>query len=137
MRTSCQAAFRDAHYIPLPRKNSTQRRDRSSTKVGKFVRSDGVLEREYTLAVEQLLSFERKGHILLRSFLPQTSVEQLHTAIQPLVQQRELAALQHRVRVLCPGVNAQSLRSSAAAVSVLQRQAEDAVGFLQFFNLHR
>ena len=53
------------------------------------------------------------------------------------VHKQKLEALKHRVRVLCPGINAQELTSAAAALEVLQERGTEPVGFLQFFNIWR
>lgn len=50
---------------------------------------------------------------------------------------RRLDSLRHRVRVLCPSVEANEITTEAEARAALQKNASDPLGFLQFFNLHR
>lgn len=49
---------------------------------------------------------------------------------------QEVAALKHRVRVLCPAVDASAVRTAAEARTLLRNAATEEVGFLQFFNSH-
>jgi hypothetical protein len=64
-------------------------------------------------------------------------VEQIHKAILPALEARELEALQQRIRVLCPGVDPYSVNNKATAHTILAQKSEEPLGFLQFFNLSR
>ena len=88
------------------------------------------------LTADQLLSFERKGHIQLRDLLPAEVVQQLAHTLQAVIEQRQPEALLHRVRVLCGHREAQACHSTEDAKAALRR-ARAEVGFLQFFNLWR
>jgi hypothetical protein len=50
-----------------------------------------------------------------------------------ITSRKKLAALQQRVRVLCPGTR-EAPQTEAAALKLLHTRGTDAVGFLQFFN---
>ncbi len=54
-----------------------------------------------------------------------------------MVEQRSLEAMQHRVRVLCPGVQPERISSLEEAAAVLESRGEEPVGFLKFFNSWR
>lgn len=41
------------------------------------------------------------------------------------------------MRVLCPGADPASVSSAEQALRLIERRGTDALGFLQFFNLHR
>ena len=82
------------------------------------------------------LGFERHGHCVIRQSLPAESVQQLKRTVQEHAADKELTALQHRVRVLVSPKAAASCRDMADAKRLLA-QHRVSVGFLQFFNLHR
>ncbi|CAG9466696.1 unnamed protein product [Pedinophyceae sp. YPF-701] len=84
-----------------------------------------------------LLKYERRGHVTTRQLLPGKAVDTLRIEANKAVDTRELEALRQRVRVLCPSVDPQGIKSAEAAFQILADHGDDEVGFLQFFNLHR
>ena len=53
------------------------------------------------------------------------------------VESRELEALKHRVRVLCPDSRPDQLLTTQAALVELERKGTEPIGFLQTFNTWR
>ena len=53
------------------------------------------------------------------------------------VESRELEALKHRVRVLCPDSHPDQLLTKQAALVELDRRSTEPIGFLQTFNIWR
>ena len=82
------------------------------------------------------LEFERQGHCVIRQSLPAENVQQLKRIVQEHAADKELTALQHRLRVLVSPKAAVTCRDKADAKRLLA-QHRVSVGFLQFFNLHR
>eukprot|EP00884_Botryococcus_braunii_P007716 jgi/Botrbrau1/16946/Bobra.49_2s0012.1 len=89
------------------------------------------------LGVQQLLSFERKGWLSVRQLFSREEVEHIHKAILPALEERELEALQQRIRVLCPGVDPYAVNCKESAHSILAQKSVEPLGFLQFFNLNK
>jgi hypothetical protein len=89
------------------------------------------------LSDAQLLRYEREGWLATRSLLRPADVAAAATAVDAAVTAGRLAALRQRVRVLCPGVDPAAIADEAAALRALRRRGTDAIGFLQFFHLHR
>ncbi|PNH02541.1 hypothetical protein TSOC_011470, partial [Tetrabaena socialis] len=90
-----------------------------------------------TLSDSVLLRYERDGFVVTRRLLAMEGVTALRASCEYESQARRLESLRHRVRVLCPGVDAAGLTSEAEARAALKRHATDELGFLQVFNLHR
>jgi len=90
-----------------------------------------------SLTDSQLLRWERDGFIVTRRCLPAAAVLELKPEIESAIQEQKLAALRHRVRVLCPGVDPGSIKSTTEALRTIQRKGSDDLGFLQFFHMHR
>eukprot|EP00877_Chromochloris_zofingiensis_P011917 jgi/Chrzof1/697/Cz01g25070.t1 len=95
------------------------------------------LATETKLQLQQLLTFERQGFCITRGLLSQDCMLELQQAVAASLDQKRLAALKQRVRVLCPGVKPSSIKNEAQAMAALARHGTDEVGFLQFFHLHR
>ncbi|KAK9800783.1 hypothetical protein WJX73_002660 [Symbiochloris irregularis] len=89
-----------------------------------------------SLSTEEVLSFERKGHIQLNGLLTAPEVHQLAKHVDQAISKRQLEALRHRVRVLVSEHEAKACRTVEDAKAALRR-AHAEVGFLQFFNLWR
>lgn len=64
-------------------------------------------------------------------------VEHIHKAILPALEERELEALQQRIRVHFPGVDPCAITNKDMAHAMLAEDSEKRVGSLQFFNLNR
>ena len=112
---------------------------RAEPRAGAAVPSPAVFRQARTPAKVPLktqLAFERQGHCVLSNSLPADQLQHLKRLVQAHVSSGELAALQHRVRVLVSPKAAASCKSKADAKRLLA-QHQAAVGFLQFFNLHR
>ncbi|KAG2450445.1 hypothetical protein HYH02_004947 [Chlamydomonas schloesseri] len=90
-----------------------------------------------SLSDSVLLRYERDGFVVTRNLLSPDAVLQLRNDCEAEVNMRRLDSLRHRVRVLCPGVDANEITTEAEARAALQKGASDPLGFLQFFNLHR
>lgn len=73
----------------------------------------------------------------LKMFAVPLQIEHIHTAVLPILEARELEALQQRIRVLCPGVDPCVARTQEAALNILAQHSEEPLGFLQFFNLNK
>jgi hypothetical protein len=90
-----------------------------------------------SVSYQQQLQFERKGHCVLPALLDPGDVERLRVDVEAAVAAGRLQALRHRLRVLCPGIDPATVTSEVAAQRLLENEASDELGFLQFFNLHR
>ncbi|KXZ56249.1 hypothetical protein GPECTOR_1g217 [Gonium pectorale] len=84
-----------------------------------------------------LLRYEREGFVQTPRLLQPEQMSSLRASCEQLVASRRLDSLRHRIRVLCPGVDPDSVTSEAEARAALEDHATDDLGFLQFFNLHR
>ncbi|KAG2486954.1 hypothetical protein HYH03_014451 [Edaphochlamys debaryana] len=84
-----------------------------------------------------MLRFERDGFVVTRSLLSGGTIDSLRHACEGEVAGRKLESLRHRIRVLCPNIDPNSIHDEAEAREVLDELATDELGFLQFFNLHR
>eukprot|EP00897_Mesotaenium_endlicherianum_P006358 jgi/Mesen1/5750/ME000292S04829 len=89
------------------------------------------------IPLQKQLQFERKGHACLRGLLPADELEALAGAIRAAAEEQLLESYRHRVAVLCPREDPQSVKSVAHAQQLLQGKGVEPVGFLQMFNLHR
>lgn len=114
------------------------------------------------LSDRELVAYERKGHFVTKALLHHSDVDEVkqvtaadryrshpppsclerhqRLALQVLegvIERRSLDALRHRVRVLCPGVQPEQIRSQEEAAAVLESRGIEPVGFLQFFNTWR
>lgn len=89
------------------------------------------------IPAQQLLQYERNGYAVVKGLLQQQSITATKAAVQEAVEKDKLKSLRHRIRVLCPDVDPQSVKDVAQAKKVLKRKGTDSVGFLQFFHLHR
>ncbi|EFJ47584.1 hypothetical protein VOLCADRAFT_91857 [Volvox carteri f. nagariensis] len=96
-----------------------------------------ALRHRTTLSDSVLLRYERDGFVVTRRLLQPEHLAALRAACEVEVSARRLESFRHRVRVLCPGVDPATLTSEAEVEQALQNHATDALGFLQFFNLHR
>lgn len=48
------------------------------------------------ISAEQVLNFERNGHVTVRRLIGQSAIESLHTATQKIIVDGEMEALRHR-----------------------------------------
>ena len=79
-----------------------------------------------------------RGHVRIRRRpLPGRGARPTVSDLIRETKARQLDAYRHRISVLCPGVDADTVASEAEALDVLARGSEEEVGFLQTFNLHR
>ena len=94
-------------------------------------------EGDRDVSLQELLAYERKGHVCIRGVLSQDEARPMVSDLIRETKARQLDAYRHRISVLCPGVDADAVASEAEALDVLARGSEEEVGFLQTFNLHR
>lgn len=75
-----------------------------------------------SLATEQLLRFERQGHISVPQLFDRDEMTALAGSVTEAAKRERLNAYRHRVAVLCPGVDPFSLHSIADAEAVIRQQ---------------
>lgn len=80
------------------------------------------IEQQRQLGSEQLLQFERDGHVCVPALFDGDEMAALASAVTDAARREKLNAYRHRVAVLCPGVDPFSLRSIADAEAVIRQQ---------------
>ncbi|KAG0615216.1 hypothetical protein M758_5G024000 [Ceratodon purpureus] len=125
---SCSLGRRDGVGVMQP-KRQVGLRDGGKKEVKREVQE--------RLGSEQLLKFEREGHVCVRGLFDEEEMGALAAAVSGGASREKLNAYRHRVAVLCPGVDPFSLHSVAEAEAVIRQQGTDELGFLQCFNLHQ
>lgn len=88
-------------------------------------------------SVQQLLDFERQGHLCARAFLNPQELSSLEACVTEAAESQKLNAYRHRVAVLCPGVDPFSVTTIQEAQNIIRLKGTDELGFLQTFNLHQ
>ena len=97
-----------------------------------------VFDGERVVTPQECLHYERNGHVCIRKAIDDAfACNPMVRALTTEIMSRRLEAYQHRVAVLCPGVNARDIQSVDDAKSALKKHSQEDVGFLQTFNLHR
>ncbi len=89
------------------------------------------------LSDAELLRFERDGHLSTPGLLPTSDVAALRDHLAPVTERQRLSALRHRVRVLCPGVQAAPPATEQQALRLLRQHGVDELGFIQVFHTWR
>ena len=112
------------------RQPNLRREKKSERSVGAAQELSGKLRQ---LGTEQVLQFEREGHVCVRGLFDGEEMGVLGAAVSGAADREKLNAYRHRVAVLCPGVDPFSLHSIAEAEVVIRQQV---VGdFLQLFTV--
>jgi hypothetical protein len=88
-------------------------------------------------SVQQLLDFERQGHLCARAFFNPQELSSLEACVTEAAESQKLNAYRHRVAVLCPGVDPFSVKTIQEAQNIIRLKGTDELGFLQTFNLHQ
>ncbi|KAK1741846.1 phytanoyl-CoA dioxygenase family protein, partial [Skeletonema marinoi] len=103
-----------------------------------------------SISLQQQLDYSRNGHTVLRSFIPQQTIEQLKSEIVPYANSQTLAAWKQKVEVQLADSadeyyrqNSQSIANGLADIEACQDMLESLgmangdLPFLQFFNTWR
>mmetsp|Transcript_1912 Transcript_1912/g.2983 ORF Transcript_1912/g.2983 Transcript_1912/m.2983 type:complete len:461 (-) Transcript_1912:1350-2732(-) len=103
-----------------------------------------------SISVQQQLDYSRNGHTVLRSFIPQQTIEQLKSEIVPYANSQTLAAWKQKVEVQLADSadeyyrqNSQSIANGLEDIEACQDMLESLgmangdLPFLQFFNTWR
>ena len=123
-----------------PAKGPAAKRPRQKADDSSLVTATPALDAGRPVSAAQQLRFERKGHVCSRALFTPQEVATFVPRLTAALETERLAAFKQRVQVLCPPEVAQRAASLTAVVQVqqlLRDHAQDAVGFLQVFNLHR
>lgn len=88
------------------------------------------------LNADELLAFERRGHLTTKGVLSEALVLTLRRPAEQAIRERSTEALQQRIRVLLPGHHRIAVTSEQQALHHLKTHRKE-LGFLQHFNLHR
>lgn len=79
--------------------------------------------------MEQLLHFERKGHLCLRQFFSQTQVQALEPLLMQSMDLNMLNAFRHRISVLCPGIDPFSVKTVKQAENLISSKVHSSPCF--------
>ena len=96
----------------------------------------GKAEDVRVLGAEELLAFERQGHLSTRGVLSEAQILTVKRTAEQAIKERSTEALQHRIRVLLPEHHHVAVTSAQQGLHLLQTHHNE-LGFLQHFNLHR
>ena len=88
------------------------------------------------LGPDELLAFERRGHLTTRGVLSEAQVLTVRWPAEQAIKERSTEALQQRIRVLLPSHHRITVTSKQQALHHLKTHRQE-LGFLQHFNLHR
>ena len=112
----------------------TQRPQSDSARVD--VPQEASEDESVSLGAEQLLAFERQGHLCTRGILSEAQVLAVRRAAEQAIRERSTEALQQRIRVLLPEQHHVAVTSEQQGLLHLKTHRKE-LGFLQHFNLHR
>ena len=98
--------------------------------------ADAPARKRLLLSPSQLLEWERKGHLNIRSVLSESQVLKIRQAAEKAIEINCLEALRHRIRVLLPEHQQAEVKSKQQGLQHLRAHSRE-LGFLQHFNLHR
>lgn len=71
-------------------------------------------------SVQQLLDFERQGHLCARAFFNPQELSSLEACVTEAAESQKLNAYRHRVAVLCPGVDPFSVKTIQEAQNIIR-----------------
>ena len=111
-------------------------RDAQSNRARADVPRGKAKDESVSLGAEELLAFERQGHLSTRGVLSEAQVLAVRRAAERAITDRSTEALQQRIRVLLPRDQHIAVTSEQQGLQYLKTHRKE-LGFLQHFNLHR